>query len=194
MDEAGDTHDGQGYRQGARPDARPARGGRTTRAGSSRILVGVNSALSGIPVDRRRRLAATLGLFAVLFVTVGVVALTGTTPGVVRVFSAIALAVSAVLGLAAWGVVHSITVDLAEQRLDAAIEAAVAQRGGVTALTCGCGHDHDPDELHVTDADAEGAACAHDGSGAACAHNCDTCVLAAMRPSPSRSRAERLTQ
>src|SRR3954452_15075555 len=65
MDEAGYAHVGQGYR--------------------SRILDFVNSALSTVPIERRRRLAATLGLFAVLFVTVGIVATTGSTPGVVRV-------------------------------------------------------------------------------------------------------------
>ncbi|MCU1658406.1 MAG: hypothetical protein JWO57_3062 [Pseudonocardiales bacterium] len=145
----------------------------------------MNSALSGIPVDRRRRLAATLGLFAVLFVTVGTVALTGTTPGVVRVFSAVALAIAAVVALAAWGVAHSIKLDVAEQRLDAAIEAAVNERNGGD-LACGCGHDHDAAEMHVTDV------CAHDGSGTDCTHSCDTCVLASMRPSPSRSRSERL--
>ena len=35
--------------------------------------------------------------------------------------------------------------------------------------------EHDPNELHVTDA------CAHDGTGAACAHDCQTCVLSALR-------------
>jgi hypothetical protein len=153
----------------------------------------VNSALSGIPIERRRRSAATLGLVAVLFVTVGVVALTGSTPGVVRVFSAISLAVAAVLALIAWGVAHSVKLDAAEQRLDAAIDAAVQGR---PALACGCGHEHDADELHVTDADRLGGtdaeACAHDGSGGACAHDCDSCTLKALRPSPTTPRAERL--
>jgi hypothetical protein len=161
----------------------------------------VNSALSGIPIERRRRSAATLGLVAVLFVTVGVVALTGSTPGVVRVFSAISLAVAAVLALIAWGVAHSVKLDAAEQRLDAAIDAAVQGR---PALACGCGHEHDADELHVTDAEQLGVtdaeqlgvtdadACAHDGSGGACAHDCDSCTLQALRPSPTTPRAERL--
>lgn len=152
----------------------------------SRILEGVNSALSGIPIDRRRRLAATLGLFAVLFVTVGVVATTGTTPGVVRVFSAIAFVVAAMLALAAWGISHSVKVDVADQSLDRAIDEAIAARGGVA---CGCGHDHDMDEMHVQ---ADPDVCAHDGSGAACAHDCETCVLTAMRPAPDRTRGERL--
>jgi hypothetical protein len=155
----------------------------------------VNSSLSGIPIDSRRRLAATLGLFCALCVTVGVVATTGRTPGVVRAFSAIALVVAVLLGLAAWGVAHSVKVDLAEARLDRAIEEAVAARGG-PAIGCGCGHDHDADEMHVTAADADGspdrAACAHDGTGTDCTHNCETCVLAgARRPSPGPSAAQR---
>ena len=148
----------------------------------------MNSALSGIPVERRRRSAATLGLISVLFVTVGIVALTGTTPGVVRVFSSISLGIAALLALVAWGVAHSVKLDLAEQRLDAAIDAAVQQLGG-SAATCGCGHDHDPDEMHVSDA----APCAHDGSGTDCAHNCDTCALRALRPSPTTPRSQRRT-
>jgi len=146
----------------------------------------VNSALSGVPIARRRTAAATLALFAVLFLAVGAVAATGTGTGVVRAFAAVALLVAVVLGLLAWGVAHSVKLDLAEQRLDAAIEQAVAAHGG-TALACGCGHDHDPDELHVTDA------CAHDGAGETCEHDCETCVLAALRPSPTTTRAERLS-
>lgn len=149
----------------------------------------MNSALAGIPIERRRHFAATLGLLAVLCVAVGVVASTGRTPGIVRVFSAVALLVAAFLGLTAWGVAHSVKIDLAEHRLDAAIEGAVASSGAGTDLSCGCGHDHDIDEMHVTD-----ASCAHDGLGTECAHSCDTCVLAALRPSPTRSRAERLAQ
>jgi hypothetical protein len=147
--------------------------------------------LAGIAIERRRRLAATLGLFAALFVTVGVVAATGagTTPGAIA-FSAIALTMAALLGLMAWGVTHSVRLDMAEERLDKAIEEAVAARGGAAGdLACGCGHDHDADEMHVT-----GEPCAHDGTGLECAHSCDTCVLSALRPSPTRSRAQRLAE
>jgi hypothetical protein len=154
----------------------------------------VRSALLTIPAEKRKQLAATLGLFATLFVAIGVVSLTGrSTPGAVRIFAAVALAMATVLGLSAWGVAHSVKVELAEQRLDNAIEAAVAARPD---LSCDCGHEHDPDEMtegslrpeHRHDTDA----CAHDGSGTDCSHSCDTCVLASMRPSPTRSRAERL--
>jgi hypothetical protein len=147
----------------------------------------VSSSLSGIPTARRRRLAATIGLFAMLFVAVGLVATTGTTAGAVRVFSGVSLAVAIILALTAWGIMHSIKNDLAEQRLDAAIEASIKDSG---IQTCACGHDHDPTEMHVTDADR----CAHDGSGVGCTHDCQTCVLAAMRPSPTKSRSARLAE
>lgn len=124
-------------------------------------------------------MAATFVLFATLFAAVGAVAATGRGTAAAPVFCAIALAVAVLLGLIAWGVQRSIRIDLAERSLDAAIEETIAHAGGHAAM-CGCGHEHDPDELHVTDAEA----CAHDGSGAACSHDCETCVLAALRPQP----------
>jgi hypothetical protein len=187
MDESGDAHDRQGYR----PPTPLIGGPQRRRNAASRILVSVNSALSGISIDRRRRLAATLSLFAVLCATVGIVATTGSTPGVVRVFSAVSLSSAALLALIAWGVAHSLKLDLAEQRLDAAIEAAVAARGA-TDITCGCGHEHDPTEMHITDAEPAADGCAHDGAGTDCAHSCESCLLAALRPSPKQTRAERL--
>ncbi|MDQ2748050.1 MAG: hypothetical protein M3Y44_00715 [Actinomycetota bacterium] len=152
----------------------------------------MSSSLAGIAIERRRRFAATLGLFAALFSAVGVVGATGTssTPGAVRVFSAIALVVAMLLGLMAWGVARSVRLDRAEQGLNTAIDEALAARGQADGdPACGCGHDHDADEMHVT-----GQACAHDGTGVECAHSCDTCVLAALRPSPTRSRAERVAE
>ncbi|MFN2517875.1 MAG: hypothetical protein ABR604_02365 [Jatrophihabitantaceae bacterium] len=150
----------------------------------------MNPPLSGIPIARRRHFAATLGLFAALFVAVGVVAATGPAPGIVRVFSAIALGVAALLAAVAWGVSHSVTIDVAAARLDTAIEDVVASQGGNgRVLTCSCGHDHDPDEMHVS-----GEPCEHDGTGTECARSCDTCVLASLRPSPTHSRIERLAR
>jgi hypothetical protein len=143
----------------------------------------VNSRLVNIPIGARRRLSATLGLFTVLFVAVGAVAATGTGSAAAPVFSAVALVIAAVLALLAWGIQHSIKIDLAEERLDRAIDEVVAARGG---SMCDCGHDHDPSEMHVSDA------CAHDGSGAACTHDCDTCVIAALRPSPTQTRSQRM--
>lgn len=141
------------------------------------------SQLSGIAVEKRRLLAATLGLFAALFIAVGAVAATGASTAVVKGFVAVALLLALLLALMAWGVAHSIKADVAEQGVDAAIEQAVRARGG---SLCDCGHEHDPTELHVTD-----DPCARDGAGAGCTHTCDTCVLARLRPSPNRTRAER---
>jgi hypothetical protein len=131
----------------------------------------VTSRLSAVPVGARRRLAATVSVFAVLFVAIGAVALTG-SGAVAVVFAVLGFVVGLVLGLLAWGILRSISIDAAAQRLDQVLEHAVTSSG---AAMCTCGHEHDPDELHVTDA------CAHDGSGAACAHDCDTCVLAGLR-------------
>lgn len=130
----------------------------------------MSSGLSAIPVAKRRRVAATLGLFVALFVAVGAVAATGRHTAAAPVFAGIAIGAAVLLGLIAWGVVHSIRLDETEARLDAAIEATVRAHAG---QLCDCGHEHDPAELHVTDA------CAHDGTGATCAHDCATCVLRA---------------
>ena len=110
--------------------------------------------LSDVAVPKRRQLAATLGLFATLFVAVGAVAATGPGTAVVHAFVVVALVVAAVLGLMGWGVLHSIRADRSaatEGELDAMIERAVAAQGG---RMCDCGHEHDPTELHITDADA----------------------------------------
>jgi hypothetical protein len=140
----------------------------------------VTSPLSAIAVEKRRQFAATLGLFSMLFIAVGAVAATGASTTVVKAFVVIALIIAVALALMAWGVLHSVKLDLGEQRLEAAIEAAVVTRGG---WTCDCGHEHDPDELHFTDGEGQhltGKVCAHDGKGTDCAHSCDTCVLASM--------------
>ena len=134
----------------------------------------MSSALSAIPADRRRRLAATLGLLAALFVAVAAVAATGRSTPAAPVFCGIAIAVAAFLALLAWGVLHSVRIDESEAALDAAIVDTVRARGG---QPCGCGGDHATGELHVTDA------CAHDGAGTSCAHDCQTCVLREQRPS-----------
>jgi len=142
-----------------------------------------------------------------LFIAIGAVAATGASTAIIKGFVAVALVVAALLGLMAWGVLRSIRLDLADKRLDAAIEQAVRASG---RSMCDCGHEHDPDELHfVRDenghfVDGEGqhltgakhataaTECRHDGTGADCAHSCDTCMLAALRPSPNRTRAERI--
>jgi hypothetical protein len=144
----------------------------------------VNSTLTAIPIRQRRRLAAVLGGFAVLFLAIGAVTVTDTSSAGLVVIAAIAFLVGITLALVAWGVFASVRRDGAERRLDDAVQAALAANG--QPFTCDCGHDHDPDELHVVDEPAAEAAeparaCAHDGSGVECAHSCDTCVLAAQR-------------
>ena len=109
----------------------------------------------------------------------------------IRAFVVIALVVGILLALMGWGVVHSVRVDSADRSLDAAIEQAVAAAPQRFGQLCNCGHEHDPTELHITD--AEPAPCQHDGGGAACAHDCASCVLGSLRPSPTQTRAERLT-
>lgn len=145
----------------------------------------MNSRLVNVPIGARRRLGATLGLFTVLFLAVGAVAATGQGSEAAPAFSAVAFVIGLLLAFIAWGLHRSVQIDLAEERLDRAIEATITATG---ATMCDCGHDHDPNELHVTDADA----CAHDGGGAACSHDCETCVLAALRPSPNQTRSQRL--
>jgi hypothetical protein len=145
----------------------------------------VNSRLVNVPIGARRRLAATLGLFTVLFLAVGAVAATGQGSTAAPAFSVVAFAIALLLVLLAWGLHRSVQIDLADQRLDQAIEATVAATG---ASMCDCGHEHDPNELHVS----AGEPCAHDGGGAACSHDCETCVLAALRPSPHETRSQRL--
>lgn len=149
----------------------------------------MSSRLSGIPAERRRHVAAILGLFATLCVAVGVVATTGRTTGVVRAFSAVVLVIALLLALIAWGVMRSVKLDAEQARLDEAIDAALDEALAGSGVACSCGHDHDADEMHVT-----GAGCGHDGTGADCSHSCDPCVLAAMRPSPTTPRSERLAR
>jgi hypothetical protein len=151
----------------------------------------MSSPLSGVPIEKRRRAAATVGLFAMLFLTIGIVAAAGRSASGAPVFSGITISIAVLLGLVAWGMIRSIGADLADRELDAAIEATLANRPEFASL-CSCGHDHDPTELHLTD-DEPADACAHDGGGASCAHDCSTCVLTALRPSPNQTRAERLT-
>ena len=145
----------------------------------------VASSLSRVPVEKRKQLAATLGLFSVLCVAVAAVSATGPDSVSIRVFMTVGLVAGVVLALMAWGVANSIRLDKAEAEVDAAIEAAVGGHGphGAHGQLCGCGHQHDPDELHITDAEPEpSASCAADGHGHDCTHSCDTCVLAAHAP------------
>jgi hypothetical protein len=143
----------------------------------------VSVPLSAVPRAKRKQLAATLGLFAVLFVAVGAVALAGRGDLAVAVFAAVAIALGLLLALASGGVLHNLRTEFREEqaaRIDASLDAAITEalaKQGYGSL-CSCGHEHDPTELHVTDAEP----CTHDGTGTDCARDCETCVLAASRP------------
>ncbi|WP_375489037.1 hypothetical protein [uncultured Jatrophihabitans sp.] len=139
------------------------------------------SSLSAVPLHKRRQFAATLGLFAVLLIAVGAVAATGAHTAAMTAFVVVALVAGAVVAVLSWGVALSIRNDREAAHLDAAIADAVAEHsvpGGAAAgaLACGCGHEHDPEELHV-----QGDPCAHDGHGDLCSRTCDTCVLGRLR-------------
>ena len=158
---------------------------RTDRQPTEIGIIGVVTApLSAVPSAKRRQLAAVLGLFAVLFCAVGAVALVGQGGAVVAVLAAAAFALGLMNGLAAAGLLRSLRLDARQQadaEIDASIDAAINEalaKHGYQSM-CTCGHEHDPTELHIVDAEP----CAHDGFGAACAHDCEACVLTALRPS-----------
>ena len=115
-------------------------------------------------------------MLAFVMLAVFVVVWLRPAPVVIRLFGALALVGAIFLGLIAWGLLRSLRLDAREAQLDAAVlDALTASGGGV-----GCGHDHDPTEMHVTDAEPT---C---GAGAACDHTCAECVLARSRDGESR--------
>lgn len=108
----------------------------------------------------------------------------------------LALIAAAVIALAAWGMWQSVRLDAATAQLDAAVAGVLAEHGD--SMRCGCGHEHDPNEMHVQTGVVHlgpasedtgpaapglpvGTECAQDGTGATCSHTCQTCVLAARR-------------
>jgi hypothetical protein len=133
----------------------------------------VTSALAAVPPARRRRLAATLGGFALLFAVIAVVAPLGVHSAAGPVFCVIAAVAALVLGAMAWGLVHSVRVS--------------SLGAGLPAMSgCGCGHDHDWDEVGA--AQPAPPTCASSGSGGECTHDCAACVLAPTgQAQPERS-------
>ena len=129
---------------------------------------------------RRRHLAFVVGGFALLFLVIGAVTLTGASSAVLVAIAVVALVAGVLLALVTWGVAASISRDTADRDIDAIVAAAIAanaKRPG--AVACGCGHEHDPDEMHVVPAPTD--SCAHDGNGVDCTHTCETCVLSDLR-------------
>lgn len=98
----------------------------------------MTSRLSAVPIERRRRAAATAGLIAALLVAVGVLPWAGAAPTALRVLATIALVAAVPVALVGWGLLTSIHADRAEARLDAAIAAAVAD--ACTSVDA-CTHD-----------------------------------------------------
>ena len=94
--------------------------------------------LTSVPIERRRRSAATAGLLATLLVAVGVVSWVGAAPTALRVLATIALVAAVPVALVGWGLLTSIRADRAEARLDAAIAAAVAD---ACTSVAACTHD-----------------------------------------------------
>jgi hypothetical protein len=127
----------------------------------------MSSALSSVPYARRKRAAQSAALLAVIMVAVFAVSWARPAPGFVRLVTSVALLGAIVLGLMSWGLLRSMRLDQAEARLDAAVAREVAHAGA----GLDCGHEHDADELHVTDTDP---ACE---AGDACDHSCAACVL-----------------
>jgi hypothetical protein len=145
--------------------------------------VGVPSQLAAIPPSTRRRAAAVVGAFAVLFGVVGVLCWVRDSTLALRILGVIVLLAAVVLALIAWGLLNSVRIDRISDELDAEIAEQIAHHDA----TCGCGQDHDMTEMTTvsgappaaTTADCSGGG--HDGSGTECAHDCDTCTLAALR-------------
>lgn len=154
----------------------------------------MSTPLSHVPARKRRQAAATLALFATLFIAIAAVGATGATTTVLKVFVGVAIVVAVVLALIAWGVANSIradergrAVEAADASLNASLDAAIEQAVAAHGQTmCGCGHEHDPSELHVPD-----DPCARDGHGDGCTHSCETCVLATLKRTSERSAAPR---
>jgi hypothetical protein len=135
----------------------------------------VTSPLSAVPASRRRRAARSAGLLAFVLLAVFLVVWLRPAPVVFRLFATLALLGAIFLGLITWALLRSLRLDTREARLDAAVMDALADAGGPD-----CGHDHDPTEMHVTDAEPS---C---GAGAACDHTCAECVLARSRERESQ--------
>jgi hypothetical protein len=113
------------------------------------------------------------GLVSAILVVAGTLPWTAHTAVLVRVLAIAVFAAGVLIGLVAWGLHHSIALDrrhAAEAEFDAALIEAAGPAGA-----CGCGHAHDPEELHIVDA------CEHDGDGERCERNCESCVLATLR-------------
>jgi thiol:disulfide interchange protein len=106
-------------------------------------------------------------LLAFVMLAVCVVVWLRPAPVVIRLFGTLALVGAIFVGLITWGLLRSLRLDAREVQVDAAVMDALAAGAPID-----CGHEHDPTEMHVTDAEP---ACS---AGPACDHTCAECVLA----------------
>ncbi len=118
-----------------------------------------------------------MGLVSLLLIAVAGLSWAADSATAVRILAAVVLVVAVFVALVAWGLRQSARLDrfrAAEAELDAVLvsTAASAGLGG-----CGCGHEHDPSELHITDAECAGTTAA----SPECPHTCESCVLSALR-------------
>jgi hypothetical protein len=126
------------------------------------------------------------GVLAVALAAVGLTPWFSPAPAVVRGIAVAMLVAAVALALIAWGLARSVRVEQDDASLDAAVTSAMAAAG---QQMCDCAEPHDPDEMHITDADPktaralgaagdpQDAACA--SNSASCAHDCVTCILSA---------------
>ena len=158
-----------------------------------------------MPPERRRRAARLCLPVALVLIAVGVVSWSAPAPATVRALASVVGAGGLLLGAIALGLLRSLAADrrdaadaAAERTLDAVLVEASGGAG------CACGHEHDPTELHITDAHDQPAdstwsgepttagsttaGSTRAGSTAACAidaddcrHDCASCMLAGLR-------------
>lgn len=192
MNEAGYAHTCHVSRRAIRLPRllRPLRPGPYAAVRGRGIIGPVSSTLSAVPARQRLRAANVAALFAVLLLVVGVLPWFANAPASVRVLASVSLLGGVGLTLITWGLRRSVTLDgavAAALEFDAVVSSAVAEAGG----GCGCGHEHNPDDLTFADEPAEGQAqighatgsshphdCAAAGS---CDQSCASCALGALR-------------
>ncbi|MEP6598094.1 MAG: hypothetical protein ABJB98_01455 [Actinomycetota bacterium] len=109
----------------------------------------MNSSLSQLSLTGRRRAALAAAVLAALSGLAGVLPWTSRSPGVLRALSVVVLLIAGASALVGWGLARSVRLDYAEAHFDEAVRAGVSS---ADAAQCGCAHEHDPDELHITDA------------------------------------------
>jgi multisubunit Na+/H+ antiporter MnhG subunit len=136
------------------------------------------SSLAAVPLSRRQHAATTAAVFSALLLAVGVLPWILAAPAAVRLLAAMSLVAGLLVASVAWALARSVRQD----RREAALDADLLEIAG----RAGCGHDHDPDELVVIDADSDPDQCP---SGGACTHSCEVCALGRSHSDGGASRS-----